>query len=125
MLPKNQRLKKNSAFSATYRLKKSVASALFFLHVGKLKEDKNYPTKTGFVISKKVHKHAVKRNKLKRRLREAFRNLQKEGLIDDSSKFLSLIFIARGNAFEADYKKVYHDVKQLVEKANSRFGERK
>lgn len=122
MLPKEQRLKKNSAFSATYRLRKSVASALFFLHVGKDKQDEKYPTKVGFVISKKVHKNATKRNKLKRRLREAYKALKNEGLIDDSQKFISLVFIARGNSFEADYKKVYDDVKKLVEKANSRFG---
>ena len=80
MLQKENRLKKRSAFTATYRTGKSFHSMGATVFVGKEKKNEN-PTRVGFVVSKKVHKRAVKRNRLKRLLRESYRQLLKENNI--------------------------------------------
>ena len=83
MLPEQYRLKKRSAFKATYKVRNSTHSGGVTLFVVKSKQKNNdipetLPTKVGFVVSKKVHKRAVKRNRLKRLMRESYRILLKE-----------------------------------------------
>ena len=75
MLPANERLKTSREFTTIYNLKRSVANPLLILYVGKEKTDASVPTKVGFVVGKKVHKRAVKRNRAKRLMREAYRNI--------------------------------------------------
>lgn len=103
MLKKQFRLKKNSAFNATYRIKNSYCIGGIVLWVGKKKDDANFPTKVGFVVSKKTHKRSVKRNRLKRLMRESYRLLLKEEKIQKSQKYISLVFVgfekALGNNF--------------------------
>ena len=72
MLPKQYRLKKRSAFKATYKVKNSTHSGGVTLFAGR-KKTEEIPTKVGFVVSKKVHKRAVRRNRLKRLMRESDR----------------------------------------------------
>lgn len=118
MLPTKQRLKKNSAFSATYRQKKSVATSLFFLHVGKPKTDNN-PTKVGFVISKKVHKRAVKRNRAKRLMREAYKKALKEGQI--APPWISMIFTAKEPIIGVKFDEIYQNIIKTVKKAQNKY----
>ena len=73
MLPKEYRLKKKSAFTATYKSGKSFHRNGITMFCGKKKQDM-LPCKAGFVVSKKIHKRAVKRNRIKRLLRESFRS---------------------------------------------------
>ena len=70
MLPKQFRLKKRLAFKATYKVKNSSHKGGVTLFAGIVKKE-DCPTKVGFVVSKKVHKRAVKRNRLKRLMRES------------------------------------------------------
>ena len=72
MLPKQYRLKKKIAFNATYRTGVSYHQNGIIMFCGKKKDDE-YPTKIGFVVSKKIHKRAVKRNRIKRLMRESLR----------------------------------------------------
>lgn len=117
MLPKANRLNKYSAFQATYYLKQTVVDALFVLYVGKSKTIEEQ-TKIGFVVSKKVHKRAVKRNRIKRLARECLRVMLKENC---DLRWKSLIFQARNKALEADYNQVYNSIKTLIEKAEKKF----
>ena len=125
MLPKQYRLKRRSAFQATYKVKNSTHSGGVTLFAGKLKtaikqEDENNtfipPTKVGFVVSKKVHKRAVKRNRLKRLMRESYRLLLKENDLANSQKYLSLIFVASEKLLDKNFDYVKTNIKNLLEK---------
>ena len=73
MLKKENRLKSKKAFSATYNNNCFFVSDSIVMYSGKIKTDKNCPTRVGFVVSKKIHKRAVKRNKIKRFMRESIK----------------------------------------------------
>lgn len=106
MLKKQFRLKKDSAFNATYRIRHSYCINGIVLWVGKKKDRPDIPTKAGFVVSKKTHKRAVKRNRLKRLMRESYRLLLKENKISKSQEYISLIFVGFEKALSKDFKEI-------------------
>ena len=106
MLPKKYRLKKDSAFSATYKLNNSVCDNNVIVYLGKEKTDPSIPTKAGFVVSKKIHKRAVKRNRIKRLMREVYRLMLKNGEVDFVQKRLSIIFMARQGALNSNFNEI-------------------
>ena len=114
MLSKDHRLTSYSAFIATYRQKRTVSDDYIILYGGKNKTEQNYPTRVGFVVSKKIHKRAVKRNRIKRLLRESYVNLLKSGEINDSQLFQSMIFVAKDNSLSLNYTQMCSSVKNLV-----------
>ncbi len=114
MLPKQYRLKNRSAFKATYRVKNSFHKGGITLFIGILKKDDS-PTKVGFVVSKKVHKRAVKRNRLKRLMRESYRLLLKENNLGNSQKYLSLIFVGTDKALDKSFKEIDTSIKKLIQ----------
>ena len=113
MLPKEYRLKKRSAYAATYKTGKSLHKDGITMFVGKEK-DNEYPTKIGFVVSKKIHKRAVKRNRIKRLMRESYRLLIKEGAVSD--KYISIIFVASSKILGQDFNYVDNAMRKLVYK---------
>lgn len=115
MLPKQYRLKKRIAFKATYRVKNSSHSGGITLFAGVLKKEEA-PTKVGFVVSKKVHKRAVKRNRLKRLMRESYRLLLKNGELGNSQKYLSLVFVGTENALGKNFDEINLSIKKLMER---------
>ncbi len=115
MLPKQFRLKKRSAFKATYKVKNSSHKGGVTLFAGILKKE-DYPTKVGFVVSKKVHKRAVKRNRIKRLMRESYRLLLKDGCLGNSQKYLSLVFVGTDAALGKSFVEIKSNVKTLLER---------
>ncbi len=114
MLPKQYRLKNRSAFKATYKVKNSSHKGGVTLFAGILKKEEVL-TKVGFVVSKKVHKRAVKRNRLRRLMRESYRLLLKENNLGNSQKYLSLIFVGTENALGKNFDEINNAIKKLIE----------
>ena len=115
MLPKQYRLNKRSAFKATYKVKNSTHSAGVTLFAGR-KKTEEIPTKVGFVVSKKVHKRAVRRNRLKRLMRESYRLLLKDNQLGTSQQHLSLIFVGSTRALNKDFNYIKGHIKKLLER---------
>lgn len=115
MLPKQYRLKKRLAFKATYKVKNSSHTGGVTLFAGILKKE-DYPTKVGFVVSKKVHKRAVKRNRLKRLMRESYRLLLKSNTLGNSQKYMSLVFVGTEKALNKPFCEIQSSIKKLVER---------
>lgn len=116
MLKKQFRLKNKSAFNATYRIKHSYCIGGIVLWVGKKKNDVQIPTKVGFVVSKKTHKRAVKRNRLKRLMRESYRILLKDNKIYKSQQYISLIFVGFEKALDKNFHQMQDIIYNLLEK---------
>ena len=114
MLPKKYRLKNKAAFAATYRTKNSFHKGAITLYAG-IKKKENLPTKVGFVVSKKTHKRAVKRNRLKRLMRESYRLILKSENTYNSQEYLSLIFVGSSNALDKNFKEMQNIIKKLLE----------
>ena len=115
MLQKENRLKNKYAFSATYRLKNFYYKDGITLNVGK-QNSKDSSVKIGFVVSKKTHKRAVKRNRIKRLMRESIRLILKnEHSLDN---YVSLIFTAHTKALGKSFDEIDTIIKSLLSEIN-------
>lgn len=115
MLNKKYRLKNKSAFIATYKVKKSFYLNGVAIFVGFRKKNLEDVTKAGFVVSKKTHKRAVKRNRLKRLMRESYRLLLKEDKIGNSKFYMSLIFVGHEKALNLGLNDIKSTIQNLLE----------
>ncbi len=115
MLNKKYRLKKSSAFNATYRLKNIVSDKNLCIYLGKEKDNPDIFTKFAFIVSKKIHKRAVVRNRIKRLMRESIRLMLKNNINISFNKYLSVICVAKQSAIEADFTQINSSIKHLSE----------
>jgi len=112
VLKKINRLKNKYAFTATYKTKNFCHHGGITLNIGK-ENNSESPVKIGFVVSKKTHKRAVKRNRIKRLMRESVRLYLKENNTS-LNKYMSLIFTAHSSALGKDFKEVDSSIKKLI-----------
>ena len=112
MLKKENRLKKRSAFAATYKIGNSFHRNGITMFLGKEK-DNDSPTKFGFVVSKKIHKRAVKRNRIKRLMRESVRLILKE---KPAFRYISVIFVASSRLLDKGFSEIDSSIKKMAEK---------
>ena len=114
MLKPQYRLKKRSAFDATYKIGNSYHRGGVTLFCGKEKNN-NTETKIGFVVSKKIHKRAVRRNRMKRLMRESVRLYIKSKEQNFDTKYLSLIFVGSSKLLDKDFKYINKNINELME----------
>lgn len=114
MLPKRYRLKNKKAFDATYKNREIISNKLFTIYLGKEKKDAEVQTKFGFVVSKKYHKRATKRNRIKRLMREFFRLSLKNNAITQLNSKMSVIVIPKPAAIGINYKEVEASLEHLI-----------
>ncbi|WP_125154230.1 ribonuclease P protein component [Clostridium rectalis] len=103
------KLRKNMEFRLVYRRGKSFSNSLLVLYV--YKNSKIQDNRLGISVSKKVGKSVV-RNRVKRLIKESYRlnyNKLKQGY--------DLIFIARVNANDKDFKNIENAMLNLCKKA--------
>ena len=117
MLPKENRLKKRIAFTATYRTGVSYHKDGITVFCGK-KKTTEMPTKIGFVVSKKIHKRAVKRNRIKRLMRESVRLYIKDCENFDT-KYMSLIFVASTQLLDKNFNDIDTRMQKIMGMINA------
>lgn len=117
MLKKDYRLKKKIAFNATYRTGVTYHKGGITLFCGKIKSSaqSENTTKIGFVVSKKIHKRAVKRNRIKRLMRESVRLYIKNFDGNFDTKYISLIFAASSKLLEKDFLYIDTKINELMD----------
>ena len=109
MLKKELRIRKQKDFENIYS--KGVYYSEGFLAV-KFIENKKLFSRFGFIVSKKISKKAVERNRIKRILRESIRlskNQIKEGY--------DIIFITRNGIESRAYREISNTVEKLLMKS--------
>lgn len=104
-----QKLKKNSEFQRVYKESCSFANYILVCYV--LKHPDNPVRRVGFSVSKKMGK-AVKRNRIKRLLREAYR-LNQHRVVDG----IDLVIIPRAKTAEATYGEIEKGMIKLFARA--------
>jgi len=105
-LAKKYRLKKRKDFEAVKKKGKLISGPLFSLLV--LKE-KSTESKFAFIVSKKIDKRAVVRNKIRRRLAEAVRQI-----LPKISANLKVVFLAKPNLKEAKFEDIIRELKKMA-----------
>ena len=116
MLQKKYRLKNKKAFDATYKNHRVVSNDMLTIYLGKEKKYSCAPTKIGFVVSKKYHKRAVKRNRIKRLLREVTRLSIKQEKLGILNKYMSFIMIPKDKTLGLNYFDIEKSFYKLLEK---------
>ena len=116
MLQKKYRLKKYSAFIATYKNNDVVSDSNMSIYFGKEKTDLSIPTKIAFVVSKKIHKRAVKRNRIKRLMRESFKLILFNKNFSSVNNYLSIICSAKPGALNKNLLDISLSVSELCKK---------
>jgi len=156
VLPTKERLTRAGLFQRAYSARKSVGTPFFSLYVLPRHERSNNAAKTrnqsaktslaspveaqelariqsvalplvGFVVAKKVSKSACLRNRVKRRLREAYRllRLSDPELSRELAQWYAMVFVVHSKAFEASWTELRDAVSESIVKAGVKHGANK
>ena len=121
-LPKNSKIKSRYIFR---NLKKFeyIDSNNFYKLIGSKQELLNNPRNNispqiGLIISKRVYKSAVKRNKCKRRLSEAYK-IAREKYMNKLAKYKYLVFILRQDIYDCAFNNLINSCELSLSKLSS------
>lgn len=106
MLSKNNRLRHTKDIESVFKNGKTIAGKLIFLKF--LKNDLNI-ARFGFIVSTKISKKAVIRNKIKRQLREIVRKNLANLKLD-----LDIIIVAKPEIIDKNYQEIKNDFENLL-----------
>jgi ribonuclease P protein component len=110
MLSQKNRLKKKKDFNLTFKKGKTFKNELIKV---KVKKNKKKEKKVGFVAPIKKFKKATDRNRIKRLLREAFKEF-----LNDIPEGIYIIFIARSKIKDKDLVVIKKKMKDILIKSN-------
>ena len=116
MLSKKYRLKNPLAFIATYKQNNAISDRNICIYFGKKITEENRNVRIAFVVSKKIHKRAVVRNRIKRLMRESIRLAIKDNKLPSLNKYLSVICVAKSGAIGSDFKTINNSLTALITK---------
>lgn len=129
MLPRAERLTKAGLFQRLHSARKVISAKLVSLYVlERQSRSAPRPPLVGFVVGKKVHAKATQRNRMKRRVREAYRLFRKQltesGEIEKYNlhQWYALAWHVKPEALDASYSEISDSVAECLEKAAQRFG---
>jgi YidC/Oxa1 family membrane protein insertase len=108
MLPKENRLKKEKEFEAVFKGGRTIRGKSVFLRY--LINGTN-KTRIGFIVSKKISKLSVERNKVKRRMRDIVR-LRKDSLKEG----LSIVVVSLPSIKAMEYREMKEDLEKILSK---------
>ena len=106
MLSKRNRLTKRGSFTYVYKKGKVVKNQFFVFYYLS-----STGLRAGFSVNNKIGK-AVKRNKIKRRMRAAFRTM-----IPQIKASGQMIFLCRNAIISATYEEILHEMTNVLRKA--------
>jgi len=109
MLPKQYRLKKKKDFKLVFEKGKTFNNKFLFLK-GAKNALKN--SRFAFIVSLKISKKAVVRNRIKRLLREAIREK-----LDDIKSGFDVVIIAKPEIVNKNYREINKEIEGLLKKA--------
>lgn len=109
MLPKQNRLKKRKDFEKVFKQGRGFKEDFLFL---KVIENNLEVSRFGFLVSQKVSKKAVVRNKIKRRLRELLKTK-----LPEIKKGIDGVLIALPGLEDRDFWELEKILTKLLEKA--------
>jgi len=111
MLPEANRLKKEKDFERAFKKGKSYNQSFLFLKVFDSQDERQ--SRFGFVVSTKVSKKAVVRNKLKRQMREIVRER-----IEDIKKGQDVIVVTQPGIETQTFHQLKQNLLQLLKEAD-------
>lgn len=110
MLFSKNRLRRKKDIENAFRNKSSKSAAVSFLSARFLANELPY-SRIGFVVSKKISKKAVIRNKVKRRLREISRDI-----IKDFEKPFDIVVFTKPEIAQSDFGQIKNVLESLLKK---------
>jgi len=110
-LPKQARLLSKADYNSVFSKSVKVSNALFLILIHKTSK---IQPRLGLVISKKVDKRAVQRNRIKRITRESFRNYTFESNCD-------FVILARPIVAKLSNKEVFNALNKLWAQADNKI----
>lgn len=96
-------------------IKKGEEDKSRFFVLRRLKTDLGH-NRYGIVLSKKLAKSAVKRNRLRRQIYEIIRLLEKEGAVPSSQSF-DIVLLARKATLKLSYDKLAKVIREIITSA--------
>jgi len=112
VLPNNARLRQRQRFPLIYHKGQRLTSPLLVLYWIQIPEDEVQQGQWAIVVSKKVSRQAVVRNRIKRLIRSSLRTF----LLDLDSGYWGII-IARSSILKVDWQRICGDLTTLFQGA--------